>query len=317
MIKTKPALAHDAVLSELIFPCWQQPKIDGVRAWNPNGALLGRSMDPHKGFGITEYFSKPEFVGLDGEMILGSKPNCTDRLCSLTTGAMSGFRGITAMQDINWWVFDYLTEETLDFSYEARYYALADEVLALHHPRVHLVPYTWVDNLSQANEAIANNAEAGYEGTVFRNPSEKHKPGRPTKKGQQLMRVKPWSDSEAIITGIVEGSENQNEAKVNSLGRTERSSAQEGKVPNGKVGSLKGKLLADFFDPYTGKLLFPKDLAITMGKGEMTDAEAIHYFNHPDEIVGHVVKFQHMTHGVLDLPRFGGYLSHRSKEDMS
>lgn len=64
----RPQLANDANLSTIKYPCLVQPKIDGVRALNINGTLTGRSLDPFKGFGITEYWSKPEFKYLDGEM---------------------------------------------------------------------------------------------------------------------------------------------------------------------------------------------------------------------------------------------------------
>ena len=48
----------------------------------------------------------------------------------------------------------------------------------------------------------------------------------------------------------------------------------------------------------------------------MTVEEATDYFKNPKKIVGHIVKFKHMTHGVKDLPRFGSYLSHRLPENM-
>lgn len=313
----KPALAHDAVMDELIYPCWEQPKIDGVRAWNPSGTLLGRSMDPFKGFGITEYFSKPGFAGLDGEMTLGDIPNSSDRLCSLTTGAMGKFKGVTELADLHWWVFDYLTPETADLPYEDRYGWLKIRVEELDNRRIHIVPYSVVKNREEADAAVARNAAAGYEGTIFRNPRASHKDGRPTKTGQQLLRVKPWMDTEMLVTGITEGNENQNEAMTNSLGRTERSSAQDGLVPNGRVGSLQGTLLADCVNPLNGEILFPKGLQVTVSKGEMTQAESEHYWANQSEIIGHVVKFRFMSHGIKDLPRFPNYISHRLKEDQS
>ena len=127
----------------------------------------------------------------------------------------------------------------------------------------------------------------------------------------------PWADAEMLVTGITEGTKNSNAAKTNSLGRTERSSAAAGLIPNGQVGSIQGTLLKDFIDPISGKKLFSKGLPITVGSGEMSVAQATHYFEHPEEIVGHIVKFKHMTHGVKDVPRFGTYVSHRLAEDMS
>lgn len=311
----KPQLAEDALIELVEFPCWVQPKIDGVRALNLQGTLTGRSLDPFEGYGITEYFSYYGFKGLDGEMTLGDKPNCTERLCSKTTGAMGRFKGVTEMADLHWWVFDYLADPSLP--YQSRYTLLTMKVAELNHPRIHLVPYEVVNNMAELNNAIAAFASQGYEGTIVRNPRAPHKEGRATKKGQQLWRVKPWADAEILVTGITEGMSNQNAAEKSTLGRTKRSSAKAGMVPNGQVGSIQGTLLADFHDPLTGTLLFAKGLEITVSPGEMTVAEAIDLFNHPEKIVGHTVKFQHMTHGVKDLPRFPGYKSHRLAQDMS
>lgn len=311
----KPQLAEDAVLEQVIFPCIAQVKIDGVRAMNLNGTLTGRSLDPFKGFGITDYFSRPEFVGLDGEMTLGSQPNSCERLCSLTTGAMGKFKGVTEMPDLHWWLFDYLTPVTLKLPYEDRYTMLCVRLDDLKHPRLHLVPFERCFNAAQLNEAIARNAEAGYEGTIIRNPRSLYKAGRSTKEGQ-LWRVKPWADFEILVTGITEGQMNGNEAKTNSLGRTERSSAKAGMVPNGQVGSIQGTLLKDFHDPITGRLLFTKGLSVTAGSGEMSVAEAAAYFANPHSLIGHVAKIKTMTHGVKSLPRFPTFISLRLREDM-
>lgn len=311
----KPQLAEDAQLDKVVFPCIAQPKIDGVRAMNLNGTLTGRSLDPFKGFGITEYFSTQQLIGFDGEMTLGSKPNCDARLCSMTTGAMGRFKGVSEMPDLHWWVFDLITPHHMELSYEQRYYQLSNQIKMLKHPRVHVVPQFIINNEWALQDRIARFAADGFEGTIIRNPRSVYKPGRSTAEGQ-LWRVKPWSDFEILVTGITEGQSNGNEAKKNTLGRTERSSAQAGMTPNGQVGSIQGTLLADFHDPVTGKLLFAKGLPITAGSGEMSVVEATDYFANPHRIVGHIAKVKTMTHGVKDLPRFPTYVSHRLPQDM-
>jgi len=312
----KPQLAEDATLDKVKFPCIVQPKIDGCRALNLKGTLTGRSLDPFEGFGITKYFSQPEFVGLDGEMILGDKPNSTERLCSLTTGAMGRFKGVTVMPDLTWWVFDLVTPETVGLDYLERYQRLDVKVTNLNHPRVRLVPMYKAADAETLAHYIAEFAAQGFEGTIIRNPNAVYKEGRATKKGQELWRVKPWGDFEILVTGVTEGQKNGNEAKTNTLGRTERSSAQAGMVPNGQVGSIQGTMLADFHCPLTGKLLFAKGLAVTAGSGEMSVKEAAHYFQNQHEIVGHVAKVKTMTHGTKLLPRFPTYVSHRLPQDL-
>lgn len=313
MTTMKPQLAADAVISSVQYPTILQPKIDGVRALNNNGTLTGRSLKTFEGYGITEYFSKPEFQYLDGEMTLGPNPASQDRLCSLTTGAMGAFKGITEMADVYLHCFDWLEKPHLP--YIERYNLLKSKIDKLNHPRIKLVPMYQVYDEQTLNTLVADFFDQGYEGAILRNPRTPAKEGRPTKMGQ-LWRIKPWADTEMLVTGVTEGNENTNEATTNELGRTERSSAQSGMVPNGRVGSIQGTLLADCLNPITGELLLPKDLPVTVSKGSMSHAEARYYFENQDKIVGHIVKFSFMTHGIKDLPRFPGYISHRLKEDM-
>ena len=310
----KPQLANDANLAALIYPVGVQVKIDGVRALNINGTLTGRSLDPFKGFGITEFWSLPQLVGLDGEMTLGDNPASTDRLCSLTTGAMGAFKGVTEVAKLHWWLFDDLTKPA--DPYKVRYERLKQRVQALNMPQVHLVPLHIANNREELDALIARFFDEGYEGAIIRNLDAPAKEGRPSKVKQELVRVKGWMDSEMLVTGFTEGQTNTNEAKTNTLGRTERSSAKDGMVPNGMVGSIQGKLIGDCFHPITGEKLFADGLPITIGTGTMTDAELLDYFKHPEKLVGHPVKFKHLAHGVKDLPRMGNYISHRLKEDM-
>jgi len=310
----KPQLANDANLATLIYPVGVQVKIDGVRALNINGTLTGRSLDPFKGFGVTEYWSRPCFKGLDGEMILGSNPASTDRLCSLTTGAMGAFKGITETPNLSWWVFDDLTNPA--DSYSVRYARLKVRVASLDHPRVYLVPLHIANSREELDALIARFFDEGYEGAIIRNLDAPAKEGRPSKVKQELVRVKGWMDSEMLVTGFTEGQTNTNEAKTNTLGRTERSSAKDGMVPNGMVGSIHGTMIGDCFHPITGEQLFADGLPITIGTGTMTDAELLDYFKHPEKLVGHPVKFKHLAHGTKTLPRMGQYLSHRLPQDM-
>jgi DNA ligase-1 len=317
----KPPLAEDAILEQQRFPCWEEPKIDGVRAMNVTGRLVGRSFDEFKGYMISDFFSRPGFLSFDGEMTLGEDPKAM-ALCSSTTGAMGRIyeegnkkKLLTQMADIHWWVFDDLSQPHLP--YADRYDILDKRVRALGHHRVHLVPFTICKNMTELKAALARNANDNYEGTITRNPNAPIKEGRATLKGQEIWRFKPWADAEILVTGITEGNINANEAKKNTLGRTERSSSAAGLIPNGQVGSIQGTLVADFYDPISGRLLFKKGLEVTVGSGEMTVQKAEHYFKNPGEIVGHLVKFKHMTHGTKDQPRFPTYISHRLKEDMS
>lgn len=321
----KPQLARDVELEKLIFPCIVQPKIDGVRALNLTGTLTGRSLDPFKGYGITEHFSRPEYIGLDGEMILGDNPMSRERLCSATTGAMSAFKGVTEMADLFWYVFDApafgstpntITPSSLPYIERFAHARVRALQLAAAGHRIRIVPSNVIETKALALWYIEKYLDEGFEGAIFRNPAALPKEGRPTAKGQELMRHKPWIDFEMLVTGVTEGKSNQNEAKINTLGRTERSSAKAGMVPNGMIGSLQGVLLADVKN-LQGEVVFRKGLKITAGTGEMTEDEARAWFLDQRQIVGWIVKVKTLMHGVKDLPRMPTFVSKRMAEDMS
>lgn len=314
-----PQLAKDVDLDTLPYPdVWGMPKIDGVRALADNqGNLTGRSLDKFTGYGQTDYWSREELADLDGEMIAGFDPAATDLLCNRSTSAMGAFKDITERAVTSWWIFD----DTLcpDLPYKFRYARALQRVEKLQDKGVtdvFMVPYRIIQNKAEAEAFISEMLDAGYEGAVFRNTDAAAKEGRPTKKGQELMRYKPWMDSEALVTGVIRGETNNNVKTTNALGKSERSSHKANKVPNDKVGKLEAILIADIFHPTNGRLLFAKGLAVTLNTGKATDKMLKAWLKDPTLIVNHIVKFQHMAHGVKDLPRFGGYVSHRLKQDM-
>jgi DNA ligase-1 len=314
-VSLKPQLAEDAILDSIIYPVWAQPKIDGVRALNLDGTLTGRSLKKFTGTGITERFSQPYHRYLDGEMVLGPDP-CAARLCSLTTGAMGAFKGVTEMPDLYWWIFDFVGPSADTMPYAERYKLAEHVVNSAGDARLRLVPFEIVHSRQQVDALMAQWLDDGFEGLILRNPNAVYKEGRATQKGQQLWRIKPWSDFEIKVTGVTEGAKNTNVAKTNELGRTERSSAQAGLVPNGQVGSIQGIILKDVLD-HGGRILFKSGMEITAGSGEMTVEEATAWFKDQTQIVGHIAKIKHMTHGVKDLPRFPTFVSKRLAEDMS
>lgn len=316
----KPQLAEDADLDRVIYPCGVQPKFDGVRAgiYSPIG-LTGRSLDPFAGYGITEYFSRPEWLGYDGEMVLGDNPYSTERLCNLTSGAMGKFKGITEMADLHWHLFDYLTPETVKLPYIARYGMLRDR-LAKWTPggkRLHIVPMDFAQNRKELDRLIQNHIELGAEGTIIRNLNALPKEGRPTKTGQQLWRVKSWVTGEIRVEEIIQGESNRNAPKTNSLGKMERSSAKAGKVPNGQIGSLKGPLLEDLIHPHTGICLLKQGTMVTVSRGEMDASEAKAWFEDQSQILGWAATFKSMPHGMKDVLRMPTFKSKRLPADMS
>lgn len=210
----KPQLADNYYPDNLVLPTFAQPKIDGVRGLNLDGNLVGRSLKAFKNKALTAKLSQPKYQGLDGELAFGKETSGS--LCRDTTSAVNTITG--PADDFVWHVFDLVTEETVKLPYRSRYELLRKRVEELGEDFIKLVPYVRLNTATEVEAYDEKNLAAGYEGTILRNPNSLYKEGRPGKKEQQLMRIKRFSDSEALVLAVVEGRTNMNEAVINELG---------------------------------------------------------------------------------------------------
>jgi DNA ligase-1 len=300
-------LAEDYDESKLVFPLLAQPKIDGVRGINLTGTLTGRSLKQFGNRYTTSFFSHSAFIGLDGELAAGHE--CDPALCRMTTSALGTHEGEPF---VLWWLFDYVTAETSRLPYVDRYerlHARVHELLTSDRSpcraragRLRVVKSVLVHDLDALNSIDAHWLDEGYEGTIIRNPNTGYKYGRSTVREGGLLRIKRFVEEEAVVNSITEGQSNGNEAKVNALGHTERSTHQANMVPNGMVGSL------ECTDVKTGK-------PITVAAGTMPHDDRIRYFKNPGLLLGQVIKYKTFPKGVKDKPRFPTFQSIRMKED--
>jgi hypothetical protein len=175
------------------------------------------------------------------------------------------------------------------------------------------MPFVVLRDMAALEEYVAQNREQGYEGTIIRNARAPFKSGD-SGLGMELWRIKDRLDFEIIVTRLVEAMENRNEAKVNALGKTERSSHKENKVGKGMVGMIQGKVIKDV--KWQGKLLFPKGMLIDVGPGEMDHPTRARYWKRPELIVGKPGKVAVQPYGTKDKPRQPIWLAERAQEDM-
>lgn len=300
----KPMLASDYVESKIIFPVLIQPKIDGVRGCNLDGVFTGRSLKKHKNVYTTALYSNPLCKGFDGEV--AAERETHSALCRITASAIGTIDGSPYTL---WWLFDYLTEETRLLDYTRRYEALkkriahiqqVDPVLGAH---LRLVPSTLVFNLKQFKEIDDKHDEMGYEGSILRDPEGRAKEGRSTVREGGLLRAKRYIEEEAVVDSLEEGQQNTNEAKINELGHTSRSSHKEFMIPSGMVGAL------NCTDVKTG-------LPIRVAAGAMTHEERIRFFKYPDLILKKTIKYKTFPKGVKDKPRHPTYQSIKLDSDI-
>lgn len=302
----RPMKAEDWDCAKQRYPVIAMPKIDGVRALNVSGTLYGRSMKKHANKYITETLSRPWLEGFDGELAAAEPTH--PRLPNLTTSAVNTIEG---SPEFTWWIFDlYLPNEdlaTAPYAERLSNIEIAINDAVSHYPelkgRLRPVPFIVVNNENELREIESQWLGEGYEGVILRDPNGVYKQGRSTVKEGGFLRIKAFVIEEAFIYKITEGVVNNNTAKKNELGYTERSSHKENLIPNGQVGSLQGVCLK------TGKL-------ITIGPGKMAHKERAHYWQNPHELIGQVVKYKHFPKGVKDKPRFPTFELIRAASDL-
>lgn len=297
----KPMLAVEAP-KELTFPLYASAKIDGIRATVNAGVLLSRTLKPIPNRYVQQTLGVEGLNGLDGELCVG--PAYAQDLMQRTT---SGVMSEDGEPNFTYWVFDYWTSQ--DRLYDRRLADLRDgmesnEKFRLTHPRVKLLEQRIVCNQFELDAFETQCLELGYEGLIVRNPNTKYKFGRSTQREGCLLKLKRFADGEAVVIGFEERMHNANEATINELGYTARSSHKAGMVPMNTLGALRVR------DCVT-------QLEFNIGTG-FVDAERKHIWDIRNTYLGAFVTYKHFKQGgVKTLPRMPVFKAFRDPRDMS
>lgn len=309
-INFKPMLSGKAPgdLSILKFPLTVSPKLDGFRAIVIDGVLYSRNLKPIRNHYIQKLFGKEIYNGYDGELIVGDP---TSKTCFRDTS--SGVTSYEGEPDVKFYVFDNMMVAA---EWRERFASIKEGV------RVFKVDHHLVNH----PEEIITNEEtflnAGYEGLMIRSLYGPYKQGRSTTREGYLLKLKRFEDSEALVIGMEEKMHNANEATINALGHTQRTSHQENLVPLNTMGALIVRDLKTGveFNIGTGfddserdwwwNVFFKRHL---WRSGKMNNGGWLHECLDPDTIV----KYKFFNSGAKTKPRFPTYLGLRDKGDMS
>jgi len=287
----KPLLAHTIEdTSKINYPVMVSVKLDGIRCIVIDGVAYSRSLKPIRNTYVQACIGKPEYNGLDGELIVGD-PFAKD--CYLKTN--SGVMSADGEPDFKFYIFDRIDMESLPFAER-----LNSLPYQFYHTMIvgHVKVYDEAGLLEIEEEMLSN----GAEGIMVRSLDGKYKQGRSTMKEGILGKVKRFQDAEYKIIGFEERMFNGNEATINALGYTERSSHQENKVGKGDLGALVLEL--------------SEGVSFNCGTG-FDDAQRKEIWDHKEKYLGQYAMIKSFAIGVKDLPRFPVFKGIRSKEDMS
>ena len=290
----KPLLASPVDLKKLKYPVFVSPKLDGIRCIVKNGKPVSRSLKPIPNRFIRGRFKlvAPQLNELDGELVVG--PVTAKNVFQATD---SGVMTQKSTPDFKFYVFDLVTQH---YTFLERYHCLAG--LSREWPSwVELVGQIKIRNEAELLQYEQICIEENREGIMIRSIDGAYKYGRSTTNEGILLKMKRFTDDEATVVGFEERKHNNNEAKINALGYTERSSHKANKIGSGTLGKLVVK-----------SPRWPKPFKIGTG---FDDATRKGIWNRRAEFKGKLVKFKYQAAGVKELPRSPVFLGFRDKRD--
>ncbi len=292
----RPLLACNAPanLNTLPYPLISSPKLDGIRCLIKDGVAYSRTLKPIRNNYIQHIIGRPEFNGMDGELIVGD-PTAPDCMRVTNSGVMS-FDG---EPDFKFFVFDIWDRPGIQY-----HEALSQLVDMAMRPYVEVLPQQWCHRAADVEAHEQRVVTIGYEGLILRRPNGLYKYGRSTLKEGYLLKLKRYAQDEAVVIGYEPWQRNENDPEINALGYTQRSHAKDGKVSLPMLGAFIVKGM--FQDILT---------TFNIGTG-FTIGERTLLWEKRDELIGRIVTYKYFPGGSKDCPRHPVFVSFREQEDI-
>lgn len=276
----------------LSFPKLASFKVNGIRAvWFGKEFLSSKLLTlPNRALQkLGEQHLGESGSGFDGEICWG-EPNAEDVYEKTQRSVMTR---LGAADSLRLFAFDHAESQG---GYADRIARLADV-----YPFVVRLDQRIISSVDELQEWYQHALNLGYEGLVLRDPLGPYKHGRGTLREQYFLKMKPNEDDEAPVIGFEELEHNTNEATINELGLTKRSSHKDGKVPMNTLGAL----IVDW-----------KGTPLRIGtfKG-FTKPALKQIWNTRESYLGKLAKFKYFMIGSQGLPLHPRLIGWRSKLD--
>lgn len=261
--------------TQVKYPCFIQPKLDGIRCIAINGQAYSRKMKLIPNQFIQDTFKKLNLHGLDGELMVHGDFNKVQSAVMSEDGEPD---------------FYYVVYDKWDSSepYDVRFGEAIREVLRVNSKYVAGIDNGTVEDSTQAVNELNHYIKAGYEGAMLRSFTSPYKQGRSTFKEGYLLKLKKFLDDEAVVIGFEERLHNTNEQERDERGYAKRSSKKEGMVGANTLGSLIVKW---------------KDIEFGVGSG-FNDAQRKEIWENKDKYLGKLVTFKFQELSKYGVPRF-------------
>lgn len=289
----KPLLACEVPLEQVRLPVYVSTKLDGIRCVIIDGVAYSRSLKPIRNKYIQSIIGNEKYNGFDGELVVGNIYD-KDVFQKTTSGVMSE----QGEPNFVFYVFDDFTHPTLPYSERADIMRYKVDTVTDH---IKFLGQKLVDSKERIEYLLETEQVVGGEGLILRNPEGKYKYGRSTPKEQLSVKVKFFEQDEFEVIGFEERYTNTNEATINELGYTSRSSHKGNLLPTNTLGSL---------------VLKYGDTTFKCGTG-FDDALRKEIWNNKEDYLGRLASIRYMSVGSKDLPRVPSFIGWRGKDDIS
>jgi DNA ligase 1 len=301
----KPMKGEDFVESELKFPYYASPKLDGFRGFVDGGILRTSSGAAIGNDFAREFLSHERFEGLDGELIVGAWND--PKAFKNTSGPV---RKKTGEPDFRFYVFDDRTVPTQTFTSRLHHFQRRVSVEQSRHKvpahaRIEVVPQVLITDREKLAAFERSVILSGFEGVMLTDPEGQYKFGRSTVLENLRLKVKRFINEEATIIGFVEQQRSTGESHRNEVGKSIKVKSKDTREGTGMVAAFvvrSNRWAVDF-----------EIQATSLTHAERK--EALEKFGELYE--GKLARFKYFPHGVVDRPRHALFEGIRGQEDMS
>ena len=303
----KPQRARDTTIEEIVKLLIKykelilMTKYDGVRCLVINNIVCGKSLLPIVNKNIQSLYGNEKYEGLDFEIIVTHNGVYNPVTCCNET--VSYTNSEDTIIEHKCILIDDIHLREKQFKHRLEFL----DILVMQKPDVFSLPdYITITSIEQLLAYEEDILTLDNEAIIIRNPHLEYKEGVSSKEGE-LLRLKRHISEEAIIEDILPANTNNNEAKINLLGHSERSTAMAGLVQKDEVGKLLCRTVKDIHDPWSGRLIIKKDSLCIIATGAMTKEDKINIYRDREQYIGRMIKFKSFPKGTKNKPRLASF----------
>lgn len=195
------AFKYEDYKSEIKFPVYSQPKLDGIRCIVTKEGMFSRNgkaviSAPHIRRNLEKLFEKFPTLILDGELYTDKLNNDFNKICSLVKRTKpSAEELIESEKMIEYWVYDIFSNVKFSSRND-----ILNEFLSQSFDMVKIVKTNLCNNQKELDNLYEKYMADGYEGQMVR-LDEKYE----NKRSKFLLKRKEFMDEEYKILDVVEG----------------------------------------------------------------------------------------------------------------